>query len=200
MGKKSIIYRGVKYTLNRGYYKTTHSLHRQVWLDHFGDIPADHHIHHKNGDPLDNRIENLECIHKAKHHSMHFSAQRQVERMHSKESRAKAKAWYRSEHGRSVMGAFSKKGWYERTPIKRVCVICSKQFETKNLTVTKYCSQRCRNISARRSRITEMSCEFCGQTYRAEKGGTRTCSRKCAANIAWRTKRRSPDDVVPTIK
>ena len=35
------------------------SLHREIWRDHFGPIPDGHHIHHIDGNPDNNDIENL---------------------------------------------------------------------------------------------------------------------------------------------
>lgn len=44
---------------------------RLVWFVAHGEIPAGHHIHHKNGNITDNRIENLECIEGSTHISSH---------------------------------------------------------------------------------------------------------------------------------
>ena len=41
--------------------KTTY-LHRKIWEDHYGTIPKGMVIDHINGDTVDNRIENLQCI------------------------------------------------------------------------------------------------------------------------------------------
>ena len=41
--------------------KTTY-LHRKIWEDHYGEIPKGKVIDHINGNTLDNRIENLQCI------------------------------------------------------------------------------------------------------------------------------------------
>lgn len=40
-----------------GYY-----VHRLIWIMHFGYIPADKLIDHINGNPVDNRIENLRLV------------------------------------------------------------------------------------------------------------------------------------------
>lgn len=34
-------------------------------------LTADEHVHHRNGDPLDNRIENLEVMDKRAHARLH---------------------------------------------------------------------------------------------------------------------------------
>jgi len=198
---KTIVYRGVKYTLNKGYYKTTYSLHRRIWEDHFGEIPIDHHIHHKNGNSLDNRIENLECIHKSKHHSMHFSAQRQLEKMHSPESRLKAKEWARSSEAKKMLGIFSKKQWEKRKPIKRECVICGVEFLTKNLNGTKYCSQVCRSRCQKLREMVWRSCLICQKGFQTRNysQASKTCSRKCKGLLISKTKlERSHDNVSST--
>jgi len=198
---KTIIYKGTKYTLNRGYYKTTYGLHRRIWEDHFGEIPLDHHIHHKNGDSTDNKIENLECIHKKEHHSMHFSAIRQVEAMQRKESRDKANEWYRSEEGGKFLSGASKKGWVEREPVERICVICSTKFHTKNLNGTKYCSQSCRSRSQMLKKVSPKNCSVCGNTFTPADSRNlgKTCSQKCKGVLISATKRGVPIDLIPTI-
>ena len=203
--KKYIIYKGTKYTLREGYYKTTVALHRRIWEDNYGEVPPDHHIHHINGDSTDNRLENLECIHKSKHHSMHFSAQRQVAAMQKKESREKANEWYRSDYGREKQGAASRKGWNERKPIERACVICNKKFMTKNLNGTKYCSQVCRSKSQSNRESAETQCLVCGKTfvrrvYAQKWREGKTCSQSCKGSLISRTKMGVINDVIPTTK
>lgn len=45
--------------------------HRLVWKQHYGEIPKGYHIHHINGNKLDNRIENLELINLSEHEKLH---------------------------------------------------------------------------------------------------------------------------------
>lgn len=47
--------------------------HRYVWQRIYGEIPKDCHIHHKNGNKADNRIENLELMNGKAHNSFHSS-------------------------------------------------------------------------------------------------------------------------------
>ena len=51
---------------DRGYARE----HRMVWHDANGPIPKKWHIHHKNGDKTDNRLENLELMTHQKHRAV----------------------------------------------------------------------------------------------------------------------------------
>lgn len=73
-------YRVLKLTNSKGWYfgvrlrkdgkYTTYRIHRLVYSAFVGEIPKgkNWHIHHKNGNKQDNRIENLELLFSSEHH------------------------------------------------------------------------------------------------------------------------------------
>lgn len=48
--------------------------HRLVLFNAGVEVPPGHHVHHKNGDKLDNRLENLEVMTESEHHRLHVRA------------------------------------------------------------------------------------------------------------------------------
>lgn len=61
---------------------THYPLHRLIYEQEHGVVlPQDWVVHHVNGDPLDNRIENLEALSRAEHPSRHRTHQREGERL-----------------------------------------------------------------------------------------------------------------------
>ena len=65
-------------------------LHRLIYEEHFGEIPKGYFIHHKNGNKLDNRIENLEAISHAEHTRLHsYGNKYWLGRNHSEETKEK---------------------------------------------------------------------------------------------------------------
>lgn len=47
--------------------------HIWVWKTNYGDIPKGYHVHHINGDRVDNRIQNLQLMSSEDHIALHHS-------------------------------------------------------------------------------------------------------------------------------
>lgn len=75
--------------------------HQWIWIKIHGVIPKGYHIHHKNENKSDNRIENLELIERSRHMSHHMSQPERKEksRKNLEKIRFKASAWHKSEEG-----------------------------------------------------------------------------------------------------
>lgn len=63
---------GVKFSeRNNGYYASTvgkrQLMHRYVWERHYGSIPHNHDIHHRDSVRGNNDPKNLDCLPKAEH-------------------------------------------------------------------------------------------------------------------------------------
>lgn len=50
--------------------------HRVMWETWVADIPTDHHIHHKDNNPSNNSLDNLECLYIGDHYEEHRYGER----------------------------------------------------------------------------------------------------------------------------
>ena len=48
-------------------------LHRYIWEYHFGEIPDGYFVHHKDGNPINNGLDNLRLVGAGDHTRMHLS-------------------------------------------------------------------------------------------------------------------------------
>jgi hypothetical protein len=124
------------------------ALHQEVWKAAHGPIPAGYEIHHKN-DPLDNSLENLECLTRAEHDKRHL-AERSRRAKQPKNlavlaaSRPRAAAWHASQKGRAWHSETSRRTWPKRKAGTTVCQHCHQKFQTPFPTRAKFCGSLCR--------------------------------------------------------
>jgi len=74
--KSAIEYKGNRYTIGAGgHYQSSKYrdvyLHRVIWEESFGGIPEGYVIHHIDGDKTNNCLENLACLLRGEHTSLH---------------------------------------------------------------------------------------------------------------------------------
>jgi hypothetical protein len=160
------------------------ALHQEVWKARHGPIPAGHHIHHRDSNPSNNHIDNLECLTAAEHLRRHHSGQvtpRKLE--HLEAIRPLTKAWHASEAGLAWHRQHGVEVWAGRTPVSRTCDRCSKTYETLKFSRTRFCSNACKSAARRASGVddVEARCVVCGATFmRNRYSRTRCCSGGCA--------------------
>ena len=79
MGKKIVTKYGSCFEDKDGYWVVSSRkegnknkrLHRLIWEEHYGIIPNNHIIHHKDGNVKNNNINNLEILSIFEHNSLH---------------------------------------------------------------------------------------------------------------------------------
>jgi len=178
-------------------------LHEEIWKAHNGPIPQGCHIHHTDGNPLNNELANLACIPATQHRELHLKAL--SARSRSPENVAFLKriqplsaAWHRTSEGQAWHKENGKRAWARRQPVSRVCDYCGKTYMSlARRKSDRFCSKRCLSAERRQAGIDNESrmCANCGLPFLANKyKRTRTCSRTCA----WVLRRLNGKTVSPT--
>jgi hypothetical protein len=151
LGKWYYRYGGNQYFWNKNGGKST-SLHRAVWEHHNGPPPPGCHVHHKDGDPANNDIANLEIYTASDHARKHWAGTIPEEF-----------TCVRCGKPYKVIAQARKRGFcspycQSRTRLEsgidheaRICVQCGVPFFVNKYTPIKTCSRRCgTKISARK--------------------------------------------------
>lgn len=204
---ESVVFNGYKYnrypdspsSAHRRYFTRTggHSLHRAIWEAAHGPIPKGWHVHHKDGDHLNNALENLECLPPSDHWNEHAASrkdygQSEQQKQHLANIRQAAIAWHKSEEGRAWHRAHVQnslaKTWAIPRPTKtysHTCVECGAAF-IANSAKAMYCGTAC--LSKRNNRVrnaanlaarTNYTCQQCGGVFVAAVSRQKFCSAPC---------------------
>lgn len=199
-------FNGKNYWLDKssGYYRNSsvkpHSLHRQVWIYHNGDIPDGMTIDHIDRDKDNNQIENLRLATYAENNKnvSKETLERRIENIHRQSELAKA--WHASEKGRLWHREHAIKSYAKRVPQKKRCAHCGALFETISCRESaRFCGQNCK-MKARRRRLAGLPeneenmamkkvCVICGNGFYSHKKNAVTCSQKCRNKRAYLLRR-----------
>jgi hypothetical protein len=161
-------------------------LHREVWKDARGPIPVGCEIHHRDDDPDNNRLENLECLTVAEHRRVHatmgsFSTPRV--RANLERIRPLASEWHRSEEGRAWHREHGRKVMAVRSRVEKACEHCGQPFTTIHKGMARFCSGRCRQRAAGRPAPSGpmRTCPQCGKEFQVKVASkpAECCSRTC---------------------
>lgn len=163
-------------------------LHREIWKAAHGPIPRGHHIHHRDGDPLNNELDNLACVSPGEHLAEHWTEERaEASRAHMETIRPLTKEWHRSPEGRAWHREHGREAWESREAVERSCDQCGKSFESiTRRDNDRFCSNSCKSAWRRDAGLDDedRTCAACGKTWRPNKySKARACSRKCAWDL-----------------
>lgn len=177
--------------------KGIQSLHREIYKANIGAIPEGSHIHHRDGNPLNNEPENLECLTASEHVKEHLSDEAfvelrrlgkirfqsyQKERAEWMKTTPEGQEWTKKHHQMIIEKAVEKRGVSTIT-----CIICGKM-ATKagkpNGEPAQYCSRPCIQTAFRlRAGLStpprEFICEHCGKAGVTTRKVRRYCTREC---------------------
>ena len=174
------------------------ALHREIWKQANGAVPDGYHIHHIDGNPLNNELSNLGCVPVAEHLHHHGDLPKSPEyiairRRSLDKARDGARIWHGSEEGRKWHSEHGKESWEDHPMHKCTCAFCGKEFETPFPSRAKYCNFNCRSkhYYAQKRNFEERICEECGKPFTVNKWEKRIfCSRACSANGRFNRRRR----------
>lgn len=193
--------------MKTGYYLATvptcngkrERLHVYVWRYFNGPIKDGYHIHHKDENKEHNDVENLECIPRVDHLSLH--AQENAIENHdflvrnlAENAIPKAAEW----HGSAIGHEWHKKHYEEmkaKLYVKHdfVCEHCGKRF-TSTQSNSRFCSNNCKSVARKKSGVDDETriCAFCGKEFTINRyAKSKCCSRSCARNLQETEKRKT---------
>lgn len=175
--RETVVYKGKKFhrypnstrTHLRKYFwghfswkKPPVSLHRFIWEEKFGKIEPGIHIHHKNGNTFDNRLENLESISASEHAKLHMLEPER--RRKSQENGRKQTERIIAEADKWRNNPENKKNIKENVwvslhgkPQKTNCLQCGKEFIYTRKRGASYCRQTCGNKWRKENRLQHTS-------------------------------------------
>lgn len=143
--EKYQFFNGKRYTRQPdGHYRDHKGnyLHRVIWEFYNGKIPHGYLIHHKDLNPANNSIENLQLMSKIEHNKLH-SEIRQPE-IYTCENCGKIfERKHKGKPNRFCCRNCAYAWHFKNSREVRICVECGKEFLAYKKGKTKYCSKEC---------------------------------------------------------
>lgn len=163
-------------------------LHQYVWEYYNGPIPEGYQVHHKDFNPDNNEIENLELLSKAEHLKYHAGLQDKAWLRNNLLQNAipAAAEWHKSDAGREWHREHYKEGLGAKVSetVKRTCQFCGSEYEIPSTLAenSRFCSNRCKSAWRRKVGLDniEIPCAVCGKPILTNKYSPRRyCSDAC---------------------
>ena len=210
---KIIVFNGVEYALtgSKRYYisksntnagrRCAKGLHVAVWeFYNHKTVPKGCHIHHKDGNPYNHDISNLECVPSRQHLSEH-AKEHTKDSWYKEHFQAKgialAPAWHRSEEGKEFHKKLGKMCWENHPIYHKKCKECGKEFDSY-FDRAEFCSDKCGEKWRGHHRRIEYTatCVVCGKEFKGTKykpsaKESKTCSKLCSNRLNWMHRKKS---------
>lgn len=163
--------------------------HRELYKKHHGPIPEGFDVHHKDSNALNNALDNLELKPKGEHKRWHADQPIAPEKLAAlraqmDHARVFAADWHSTPEGLRFHAALGKKSWDKREFRSIVCQECGKDYQTRHLGKTKFCSGACKSRHRDRARNDNETrvCATCGKEFQVNRySRVKNCSRSCGA-------------------
>lgn len=185
-------------SIHKGYLRTKGNMrgycHRIIWEQDIGPIPEGYDVHHKDGNKLNNLLENLQCLPKSEHMRIHAEASREKRRECMTRNSAKVHAWLKTKRGKKFLSEKMKRERDAYSFRKFKCKWCGDEFERKyNKKIIKYCGDNCVMRARNASGVDneKRHCVICSNPFIINKyQRTVTCSKPCRAKHIGNLKRK----------
>lgn len=115
--------------------------HRWVWENVNGAIPDNMDVHHIDGDPSNNSIENLKLLSRSDHRKEHWSDPNHRPKCLKQLEDVRPTEWLKSSSGRKAVSEKGKQIWKERKLHKIICEHCGKEAWFKRWA--RFCHKNC---------------------------------------------------------
>lgn len=183
------------YTTKYYYYRQDNNkkvifLHKVIYQEYFGEIPKGYHIHHIDGNCVNNHITNLEALSPSEHSKIH--SQKQKENLKKFRCLFCGKEYEAFFNGTNKFCSISCKDKYRRRSgvdnTEDICIICGSTFTHNKKNKIATCSQKCHTILTNKKREVKCICKHCGKEYIGHTTNVENkwCSKSCGNAYKFR--------------
>jgi hypothetical protein len=177
-----------KYSGERYYSRGPNRLHKIIWEYYNGEIPKGFDVHHKDENPENNEISNLELIDNIEHCRFHakrrFEKDPELLRRFVEGGKREAKKWHGSEAGKEWHKKhYELHGQSMYVKKEYECIVCGKKFMS-TVTDSKFCSNAHKSQFRRDSGVDNIKkeCILCKNKFQTNKYSKQEyCSYSCAS-------------------
>lgn len=181
------------------YKKSSLSIHRVIYQYYYGEVPSNIDIHHRNFNPADNDISNLQPLKRSDHRHAHKN-----QKPTKKICPVCSKEFVPTKKGKRKQICCSVEcgNIHRRKPkLKKNCIICGKEFFVSGKHPDVLCCSRSCGAKFAASKIRKptiiskptiiKTCPICGKQFSNSTNinTIKCCSRSCGAKLAWQTKK-----------